>query len=100
MTLSSAQDKKHCRRCVECGGYFRKALLHQVQASECSQRVMSKRSAYLCRSMTCVQSMLKSRGKKLQRALKNAVPKHFIEELERELTAVTTSSLHHIKQTI
>ncbi len=80
------------RKCVGCGEMKdRKDLVRIVRSTDGSisldmTQKMNGRGAYICRSLTCLETAVKKRG--LERTLKCAVAKDVYEQIRDEIEAV------------
>ena len=77
------------RKCVGCGEMKPKKELMRILKTENGEFVVDAagkkngRGAYLCRSLSCFQSAVKSRG--LERSFKQEIPQEVYDRLEKEM---------------
>ena len=77
------------RKCVGCGEMKPKKELMRILKTETGEFVVDAagkkngRGAYLCRSLSCFQSAVKSRG--LERSFKQGIPQEVYDRLEKEM---------------
>ncbi len=77
------------RKCVGCGEMKPKKELMRILKTETGEFVVDAagkkngRGAYLCRSLSCFQSAVKSRG--LERSFKQEIPQEVYDRLEKEM---------------
>lgn len=77
------------RKCVGCGEMKPKKELMRILKTENGEFVVDAagkkngRGAYLCRSLSCFQNAVKSRG--LERSFKQDIPQEVYDRLEKEM---------------
>ena len=77
------------RKCVGCGEMKPKKELMRILKTENGEFVVDAagkkngRGAYLCRSLSCFQNAVKSRG--LERSFKQEIPQEVYDRLEKEM---------------
>ena len=77
------------RKCVGCGEMKPKKELMRILKTENGEFVVDAagkkngRGAYLCRSVSCFQNAVKSRG--LERSFKQEIPQEVYDRLEKEM---------------
>lgn len=80
------------RKCVGCGEMKPKKELMRILKTENGDFVVDAagkkngRGAYICRSLDCFKSAVKSKG--LERSFKQEIPKDVYESLEKEMDAI------------
>ena len=84
-----AVKKIPMRKCVGCGEMKPKKELMRILKTENGDFVVDAagkkngRGAYLCRSLSCFQNAVKSRG--LERSFKQEIPQEVYDRLEKEM---------------
>ena len=84
-----AVKKIPMRKCVGCGEMKPKKELMRILKTENGEFVVDAagkkngRGAYLCRSLSCFQNAVKSRG--LERSFKQEIPQEVYDRLEKEM---------------
>ena len=85
----AGKKKIPMRKCVGCGEMKPKKELMRILKTETGEFVVDAagkkngRGAYLCRSLSCFQSAVKSRG--LERSFKQEIPQEVYDRLEKEM---------------
>ncbi|MDN0043868.1 RNase P modulator RnpM [Mediterraneibacter glycyrrhizinilyticus] len=85
----AVKKKIPMRKCVGCGEMKPKKELMRILKTENGEFVVDAagkkngRGAYLCRSLSCFQSAVKSRG--LERSFKQEIPQEVYDRLEKEM---------------
>ena len=85
----AVKKKIPMRKCVGCGEMKPKKELMRILKTETGEFVVDAagkkngRGAYLCRSLSCFQSAVKSRG--LERSFKQEIPQEVYDRLEKEM---------------
>lgn len=85
----AVKKKISMRKCVGCGEMKPKKELMRILKTETGEFVVDAagkkngRGAYLCRSLSCFQSAVKSRG--LERSFKQEIPQEVYDRLEKEM---------------
>ena len=85
----AVKKKIPMRKCVGCGEMKPKKELMRILKTETGEFVVDAagkkngRGAYLCRSLSCFQSAVKSRG--LERSFKQGIPQEVYDRLEKEM---------------
>ena len=85
----AVKKKIPMRKCVGCGEMKPKKELMRILKTETGEFVVDAagkkngRGAYLCRSLSCFQSAVKSRG--LERSFKQEIPHEVYDRLEKEM---------------
>lgn len=80
------------RKCVGCGEMKPKKELMRILKTESGEFVVDAagkkngRGAYICRSLDCFKSAVKSRG--LERSFKQEIPQEVYDSLEKEMDAI------------
>lgn len=84
-----AGKKIPMRKCVGCGEMKPKKELMRILKTESGEFIVDAagkkngRGAYICRSLECFKSAVKSRG--LERSFKQEIPQDVYESLEKEM---------------
>ena len=77
------------RKCVGCGEMKPKKELMRILKTESGEFIVDAagkkngRGAYICRSLECFKSAVKSRG--LERSFKQGIPQDVYDSLEKEM---------------
>lgn len=77
------------RKCVGCGEMKPKKELMRILKTESGEFIVDAagkkngRGAYICRSLECFKSVVKSRG--LERSFKQEIPQDVYDSLEKEM---------------
>lgn len=85
----AVKKKIPMRKCVGCGEMKPKKELMRILKTENGEFVVDAagkkngRGAYLCRSVSCFQNAVKSRG--LERSFKQEIPQEVYDRLEKEM---------------
>lgn len=85
----AVKKKIPMRKCVGCGEMKPKKELMRILKTENGEFVVDAagkkngRGAYLCRSLSCFQNAVKSRG--LERSFKQDIPQEVYDRLEKEM---------------
>ena len=85
----AVKKKIPMRKCVGCGEMKPKKELMRILKTENGEFVVDAagkkngRGAYLCRSLSCFQSAVKSRG--LERSFKQEIPQEVYDRMEKEM---------------
>ena len=85
----AVKKKIPMRKCVGCGEMKPKKELMRILKTETGEFVVDAagkkngRGAYLCRSLSCFQSAVKSRG--LERSFKQEIQQEVYDRLEKEM---------------
>lgn len=85
----AVKKKIPMRKCVGCGEMKPKKELMRILKTETGEFVVDAagkkngRGAYLCRSLSCFQNAVKSRG--LERSFKQEIPQEVYDRLEKEM---------------
>ena len=85
----AVKKKIPMRKCVGCGEMKPKKELMRILKTENGEFVVDAagkkngRGAYLCRSLSCFQNAVKSRG--LERSFKQEIPQDVYDRLEKEM---------------
>jgi hypothetical protein len=85
----AVKKKIPMRKCVGCGEMKPKKELMRILKTENGEFVVDAagkkngRGAYLCRSLSCFQNAVKSRG--LERSFKQEIPQEVYDRLEKEM---------------
>ena len=85
----AVKKKIPMRKCVGCGEMKPKKELMRILKTENGELVVDAagkkngRGAYLCRSLSCFQNAVKSRG--LERSFKQEIPQEVYDRLEKEM---------------
>ena len=85
----AVKKKIPMRKCVGCGEMKPKKELMRILKTETGEFVVDAagkkngRGAYLCRSLSCFQSAVNSRG--LERSFKQEIPQEVYDRLEKEM---------------
>ena len=85
----AVKKKIPMRKCVGCGEMKPKKELMRILKTENGEFVVDAagkkngRGAYLCRSLSCSQNAVKSRG--LERSFKQEIPQEVYDRLEKEM---------------
>ena len=85
----AVKKKIPMRKCVGCGEMKPKKELMRILKTENGDFVVDAagkkngRGAYLCRSLSCFQNAVKSRG--LERSFKQEIPQEVYDRLEKEM---------------
>ena len=84
-----AGKKIPMRKCVGCGEMKPKKELMRILKTESGEFIVDAagkkngRGAYICRSLDCLKSAVKSRG--LERSFKQEIPQDVYDRLEKEM---------------
>lgn len=85
----AVKKKIPMRKCVGCGEMKPKKELMRILKTETGEFVVDAagkkngRGAYICRSVDCFKSAVKSRG--LERSFKQEIPQEVYDRLEKEM---------------
>ena len=85
----AVKKKIPMRKCVGCGEMKPKKELMRILKTENGEFVVDAagkkngRGAYLCRSLSCFQNAVKSRG--VERSFKRGIPQEVYDRLEKEM---------------
>ena len=85
----AVKKKIPMRKCVGCGEMKPKKELMRILKTETGEVVVDAagkkngRGAYICRSVDCFKSAVKSRG--LERSFKQEIPQEVYDRLEKEM---------------
>lgn len=85
----AVKKKIPMRKCVGCGEMKPKKELMRILKTENGEFVVDAagkkngRGAYLCRSLSCFQNAVKSRG--LERSFKQEIPQEVYDRLDKEM---------------
>lgn len=88
----AVKKKIPMRKCVGCGEMKPKKELMRILKTESGEFVVDAagkkngRGAYICRSLDCFKSAVKSRG--LERSFKQEIPQEVYDSLEKEMDAI------------
>ena len=87
-----AGKKIPMRKCVGCGEMKPKKELMRILKTESGEFIVDAagkkngRGAYICRSLDCFKSAVKSRG--LERSFKQEIPQDVYDRLEKEMDSI------------